>query len=226
MRLGPVVALVLVGMARCQSGPPCSLVRGVVRALELAKSAADADLQAGLKACDATPPQGLETLNLTPRRMYSWTEQAAAGVTGRDRLEVLPWLAKAAFRAGDLDAAQSYARELLQLAPRFTNDRAYGDALYDGYSVMGRVALRRDNLPLARQYLLDAASTPGSPSLNRNGPGMALAKDLLEKGQAPTVLRFFILCREFWKSDNGRLSAWSDAIAKHEIPDFSAYLDY
>ncbi len=226
MRLRALFALVFVGMMRGQVAPPCSLVRDAARAIELAKMAADPDLRAAGNACDATPPQSLDPFHLTPQRLFSWIDRAASGLTGRDRFEVLPALAKAAFRAGEFDAAQSHARELLQLAPQFTKDRAYGDALYDGYSVMGRVALRRDNVTLARQYLLNAATTPGSPSLSRRGPGMALAKELLEKGQAPTVLRFFILCREFWKTDNGRLAAWSDAVAKHEVPDFGANVDY
>jgi hypothetical protein len=125
-----------------------------------------------------------------------------------------------------MEGAQSFARELLQMAPNYTKERDYGDAIYDGYSVMGRVALHRENLPLARQYLMNAATTPGSPAINQNGPNMMLAKELLDKGQAPAVLQFLILCREFWKTDGGRLSAWSDAIRRDEMPDFGANLDY
>jgi hypothetical protein len=39
------------------------------------------------------------------------------------------------------------------------------------------------------------------------------------------VLQFLVLCREFWKNDGGRLSAWSDAIRRHEMPDFAENLD-
>lgn len=223
MRLTAVVALVFIGTV---SGQPCSEVRVAARAIELAKEVPDPDLQSAGRACDSSPPQNLEAFHLTPQRLYGWIDHAATGLTGHDRFEVLPGLAKAALLAGETDAAQSDARELLQMAPRYTRDRTYGDALYDGYSVLGRVALRHDNLTLARQYLLNAATTPGSPILNQKGPGMALAKELLEKQQGPTVLRFFILCREFWKNDNGRLAAWSDAVSKHAMPDFGANLDY
>lgn len=223
MTRNAVWALMFVGTVSAQ---PCSVVRAVARAVELAKAAADPDLQSAAKACDATPPQSLEAFHLTPQRLYEWMDHAATRLTGHDRFEVLPGLAKTAFLAGEIDAAQSHARELLQVAPQYTRDRLYGDALYDGYSVMGRVALRHDNLTLARQYLLNAATTPGSPALTQKGPDMTLAKEMLEKQQAPTVLRFFILCRDFWKSDNGRLAAWSDAVAKHKMPDFGPNLDY
>ena len=210
-----------------QADPVCSEVKSALRAVELARAAVDSDLRAAGAACD-TPGDGqknLAALHLTRQRILAWIEQAAAGLKGRGRFAVLPLEAKAAFRAGEMEAAQSFARELLQMAPAYTRERDYGDAIYDGYSVLGRVALHRDNVPLARQYLMNAATTPGSPSLSRNGPNMMLAKELLEKGQAPAVLEFLILCREFWKQDGGRLGAWSDAIRKHETPDFGANPD-
>ena len=110
--------------------------------------------------------KALAPFHLTHQRIFAWIDQAASGLAGRDRFAVLPLAAKAAFRAGEMDVAQSFARELLQMAPNYTKERDYGDAIYDGYSVMGRVALRRENLPLARQYLMNAATTPGSPAIN------------------------------------------------------------
>lgn len=214
-------------LLEAQGEPLCSEVRSALRAVELARSAVDSGLRAAGAACDTSgdAQKKLAALRLTRQRVFAWIEQAAAGLNGRDRFAVLPLAAKAAFRAGQVEAAQSYARELLQMAPAYTRERDYGDAIYDGYSVLGRVALDRDNVALARQYLMNAATTPGSPSLSRNGPNMMLAKELLEKGQAPAVLRFLILCREFWKQDGGRLTAWSDAIRNHETPDFGANLD-
>ena len=211
-----------------QVEPVCSEVKSAIRAVEMARAALDPDLRSAGAVCDA-PANGQKTLapfHLTHQRIFAWIDQAASGLTGRERFAVLPLAAKAAFRAGEMDAAQSLARELLQMAPSYTRERDYGDAIYDGYSVMGRVALHRENLPLARQYLMNAATTPGSPAISQHGPNMMLAKELLEKGQAPAVLQFLILCREFWKTDGGRLNAWSDAIRNHEMPDFGANLDY
>jgi len=211
-----------------QAGPACSHVKAAIRALETSRAAVDPDLRSAGAVCDAAgdAPKTLGPFHLTYQRIFAWLDHAASGVTGRDRFAVLPLVAKAAFRAGQMDEAQSLARELLQMAPSYTREPDYGDAIYDGYTVMGRVALDRGNLPLARQYLLNAATTPGSPALTRNGPDMTLAKELVEKEQAPAVLQFLILCREFWKNDGGRLTAWSDAIRSHQMPEFGANLDY
>lgn len=231
MKLAAVLAISLVGAARAQVDPLCIQIRGAIRVLAAARATADADLLAGAKACDtpgdpADLQKSLAALRLTPQRVFARMDQAASALTGHNRFDQLPALAKAALRAGEVDTAQSYARELLQLAPQHTADRDYGDAIYDGYSVMGRIALRRGNVALARQYLMDAASTPGSPSLNQVGPSMMLARELLEKGQEQAVLEFLVLCRTFWKAENGRLGSWSDSIRRHQIPDFGANLDY
>jgi len=223
MRL-PALLMVAPFLLNAQVEPACREIKSALHAVEMARAAVDPDLRAAGAACDA--PADLRPFHLTQQRIFAWIEQAASGSNGRDRFALLPLVAKAAFRAGDMEAAQSYARELLQMAPAYTKEPDYGDAIYDGYSVLGRVALHRENLPLARQYLMNAATTPGSPALSRNGPNMMLAKELLEKGQAPAVLQFLVLCREFWKQDGGRLSAWSDAIRQHEMPDFGANLEY
>jgi hypothetical protein len=49
---------------------------------------------------------------------------------------------------------------------------------------------------------------------------MALAKELLEKGERDTVLQYFELCRTFWKRDNGKLAGWNAKVREGGIPDF------
>jgi len=220
VRLAAIFATV--GLLRAQ-GPACREVKSAIRVVEMGRGSMDPELRTAGAACDAgaKAPEG----RVTRQRLFVWIEQAVAGLSARDRYAALPPAAKAALLAGETDRAQAYARELLRMAPSHNGERDYGDAIYDGYSVLGMVALERDNVPLARQYLMNAASTPGSPELSKNGPGMMLAKGLLEKGQAPAVLEFLILCREFWKQDGGRLAAWSDAIRRHEMPDFGTNLE-
>ena len=95
----------------------------------------------------------------------------------------LPYLAMLAFQAGQLDKAQLYATQTLQ-----TPSTAY-DSIHTGNIVLGLVALNRDgDVRAARSYLLSAVKTKGSPSLDRWGPNLALAKALLDKGQDEAVL--------------------------------------
>jgi hypothetical protein len=43
-----------------------------------------------------------------------------------------------------LNAAESYANELLAGAPSYPKDWNYGNAIFSGNMLLGRVALRRD----------------------------------------------------------------------------------
>jgi hypothetical protein len=168
----------------------------------------------------------LDQLNLTAQGLFTRLAEAVKAVDPLQRFYALPDLAKEAFNLGHPDQAQTYARELLQEAPQHPKDWNYGNAIYDGYFVLGRVALQQGNVQLAGQYLLDASTTPGSPQLNSFGPNVMLAKELLEKGQGPVVLQFFAQCKKFWEMDRGKLDEWSATIRGGGIPQFSQNLNY
>ena len=85
--------------------------------------------------------------------------------------------------------------------------------------VFGRIALKNGKKDEAKQRLLEAGKSPGSPQMNSFGPNMSLARDLLEKGERETVLQYFDLCRKFWKMGQDRLDLWTlnvKALAKPE----------
>ena len=151
--------------------------------------------------------------------------------TGRERFYALSRLAKNAFDSGDMGRAEQYAKELLLAAPQYPKDWNYGNAIYYGNMVIGRVALRRDhNVILAKRSLLASAATPGSPQLESFGPNMSLAKDLLELGERDTVLEFFTLCRKFWTfvppSGGNMLDQWTGIVKDGGMPEFGANLKY
>jgi hypothetical protein len=105
-------------------------------------------------------------------------------------------------------------------------DWDYGNAVHDGNMVLGLVALRSGSVAQAREYLLEAGKTPGSPQLNSFGTNMQLAKELVEKDERDVVLQYFDLCRKFWKMDRGRLDQWSATVRGGGTPDFGANLLY
>ena len=114
-----------------------------------------------------------------PEEKLAKLEQSAP-IAGKERFYALSGLAKAAFDAGEFDKAERYARELLSAAVGNEKDWNYGNAIFFGNMVLGRVALRRDrNVGLAKTLLMASATTTGSPQLNSFGPNMSLAKDLL-----------------------------------------------
>jgi hypothetical protein len=136
-------------------------------------------------------------------------------------------VAAAAFDAGEYDKAETYANELLSEANDNKTDWNYGNALYYGNLVLGRVALKRDNnTSQAQNYLLTAGKTPGSPQLNSFGPNMSLANELLIAGVRDSVVDFLDECGNFWKADGGKLSDWKNTIRRGGMPNFAPNLNY
>ncbi len=135
-------------------------------------------------------------------------------------------LAKTAFANGNTEAARAFAEELLTLAPQFTNDWNYGNAIHHGNLILGRIAVVEGRVPDAKALLLEAGKSPGSPQLNSFGPNMSLAKDLLETNEQKVVLEYFELCRTFWDMGHDKLDTWSAEVKSGNTPDFGANLVY
>ncbi len=118
--------------------------------------------------------------------------EQSSGNQGLRRYFFLGRMAKAALEADAPDKASAYATELLDTAPK---QHQTGNAIHDGNVVLGLVAIQKDNVDKAKEYLLKAGKTAGAPNLNSFGPNMLLAKKLLEKGEKDTVLEYFTECR-------------------------------
>ncbi|MFZ1918264.1 MAG: hypothetical protein WAU58_11870 [Terriglobales bacterium] len=229
----------------------CRRIRFTLSARERMRASGDVpgddDFTAGAKACTrldealSTSDPGkiqnaanalrpiLSRLGLppsSPREQLAALERKDSGLKGRDLFYELPDLAKKAFNAGEMDKAGVYSRQLLQMAREYPKDWNYGNAIFCGNLVLGRVAAQRRDVKQAGQYLLAAGATPGSPQLDSFGPSMILAKELLEKGQSDVVLQYFVLCKKFWESGQRQLDEWSAAVRGGQIPNFGSNLNY
>lgn len=162
----------------------------------------------------------------TPAQLLQQLEQETVGATPLKRFLWLPRMAKAAFESGDLQKAENYSEELLRVTPSSIHPHSEGTSIFYGNLILGRVAVRRNDLANAKSRLLASASTKGSPALNSFGPNMSLAKDLLERGEREVVLEYLNRCRTFWKMDHGRLDEWSATVRGGGMPDFRANLLY
>jgi len=162
----------------------------------------------------------------TPREQFAALEKKAAGLKGRDLFYELSPLAKRAFNAGETDKAEAYAKQLLSQAPQYRNDWNYGNAIFFGNFVLGRVSLSKGDVKQADHYLLASAKTPGSPQLDSFGPNMTLAKELLDQGESEPVLQYLELCKNFWEGEQQQLDEWRQAIRNGKTPDFGANLNY
>jgi tetratricopeptide (TPR) repeat protein len=154
--------------------------------------------------------------------------ERAYGLTARDlqRTYLLSDLATAAFDAGALEKAKSYAALAIDAAKRWPSDWNAGNDIHHGNLILGRVALREGDVEKAKRFLILAGKTHGSPQLNSFGPNMVLAKDLLERGERTAVLKYLSLCGRFWSSGQTTLHDWTATIKAGGTPDFGANLFY
>lgn len=159
-------------------------------------------------------------------RLEKATNTVASAPSEAEKFYALDDAAKQSFVTGKIEDAHNYATELLTLAPKYRADWNYGNAIQDGNLVLGRIAVRDGRIEDAKQYLLEAGKSRGSPTMDSFGPTMSLAKDLIEKGERDTVLQYFELCRKFWKMDYGKLDQWSQEVKAGQTPDFGANLVY
>jgi hypothetical protein len=154
-----------------------------------------------------------------------------------DTLQLLKDKAAVAMELDELELAKQTAEEMLTLNTDIKSWN-YGNVIHRANTILGRVALRRDDLEKAKQYLIQSGKTPGSPQLDSIGPSFMLARELLEKGQKETVLQYLDLIALFWanpekarpygkklaKEHVQLLSKWKQKIKDGKIPDAPQWL--
>ena len=143
------------------------------------------------------------------------------------RFLTLTTRAKRAADRGNHERAANLARELLALAERYPHDWNYGNALHHAHIVLGRVGLARGDIEAARNELLLAGQTPGSPQLNTFRPNMSLAAELLRRGESSAVLEYLHRCGRFWSMGGGdNLAEWTGDVEHGRHPSFGPNLAY
>ncbi len=142
--------------------------------------------------------------------------------TEESRDSMLQSMARTALAAGKTEEAKKYAQKMLT---QQTNDWNSGNNVHHGNTILGRIALADNDIDEAKRRLLAAGETKGSPQLGSFGPSMALAKELLEKGETKVVLEYFELCREFWGMGKEQLDRWSVVVKSGKIPSFGSNIN-
>lgn len=155
-----------------------------------------------------------------PEKRLGLLKKLAAQVDEYALFTLLNDLAKTAYKAGDFSSSEKYALDLLELSEKYSDDWNFGNAIHDGYMVLGLNAVEKKDLTLASQFLIKAGSTPGSPQLNSFGPNMTLASILIKNGENVAVRDYFDLVEKFWKLERGRLDLWSTSVQDGRVPDF------
>lgn len=136
---------------------------------------------------------------------------------------VIPYI-----EVGELEKSEACLKELVNTIAKYNENENYdvGDAIHNSNIALGRLEIKKGNIKAASNYLLEAGKTLGSPTLKSFGPNMSLAKELLEKGEIESVVKYFELCKKFWKMEDGRLEEWTNLAKAGEMPIFEANLLY
>ena len=196
-----------------------------IELLERAKSLDSLDLILAQKLAYMYYSQGRRGLN-GPN-----VEAARKAVVEYDRIleldsetsnkRYLKYAAEAALFANDFEKAGEYAH--LMLGDARPDSPYYGDQFHFGNITLGKVALAQGDVQGAASYLLLAGSTPGSTGLKYSGPDTELAKQLLEKGEQQSVLRYLDQCKSFWERGQDKLREWTILVRAGQIPSFRPY---
>ncbi len=177
-----------------------------------------------LLTLDMTRANGETRRGLAAKAYEQYALAYPATNNEEEKAILLSRLPVSAFEAGDFKNARVWAAEVLNQAA--TNQSwMMADPVHHAHIVLGRIALINGDVAEARQRLVQAGRTSGSPVLNSFGPNMTLAKDLLEKGERDAVIKYFELCANFWK-DQGKLQQWTARVRAGEIPEFGGNLLY
>lgn len=143
-----------------------------------------------------------------------------------DRWLALTRTAPLRAEVGDVDVAESQARELLSMSERYRSSWNYNNAVHKAHVALGLVSLQQGDRASAVRELLEAGRVEESAVLVSFGPNMLLARELVSVGERQAVLDYLSLCRRFWRLGRTRLRVWSKRIASGEAPDFGPNLLY
>jgi len=165
--------------------------------------------------------------DFTPEGLYAYAmNELNSAQDSEERFYALTEASIRSFEVGKIDDAKDYAEELLKLAASFKPNWNYGNAIHKGNIVLGRIAVRNNDIEKAKIYLHNAGATLGSPQLDSFGPNMTLAKELLEKSEADSVVKYLRQCKNFWEMDDDKLEFWTHQISNGKSPKFGANLLY
>jgi hypothetical protein len=150
--------------------------------------------------------------NQAQRALYAYDHVLALLHNPADRQALAGEMAGAAFKIGDFEGAAALAKLYLHSTDRNATQKAN--------TILGRVALRSGDVAASKQNLLDSSGAAAARDIATYGPAMALARELLEKGERATVLEYLEKCLILWPRGENMLRNWIAEIQNGATPNF------
>jgi hypothetical protein len=140
------------------------------------------------------------------------------------RAELLPQVAEVAIELKNYAKANSYAKELVLEFGDDIDEYEFKEAVHQGNTILGKIALRESNINKAKEYLLiSIKAVLQSKKGYLSYPNLSLAKELLEKNEKDVVLEFLKLSEQLVGTDKVSLKKWQNEINNGKVPDFEWY---
>jgi protocatechuate 3,4-dioxygenase beta subunit len=159
-------------------------------------------LSARFPAASPSPPA---TIEVARKSLEEYEKALALGL-----VRILPDAADIARLANLPDKAADYAGQAIA-----TRDP---DAVHQGNSTLGLLALEKGELAVARRFLLASGDVRGSPVLGSFGPNMNLANELLRRGERETVVTYLEQCLVFATLQADTIRGWIAEIKQGSTP--------
>src|SRR2546421_10604105 len=148
--------------------------------------------------------------NPTERALEEYNRVLALTHTPAARRTLSGDMADAAFKIGDFAAAAELAKIYLKSTDRPAVQRAN--------TILGRVALRADDLAGAKHYLFNSLDSGAPRDIAFSGPIFILAKELIERGEREAVLQYLGNCLALWPRGEPILRMWMAEIQEGKTP--------
>lgn len=141
-----------------------------------------------------------------------WTleklEDYQKGLKNENQFYGLGEILEKAHKLKNWDKVVQYANIYLQEAEKYKKDWNYGNAIFYSNMALSEMAYTKGDKAVARNHLIKASETPGSPQLNSFGPFndflneylLQLAKD----GEKDSLIQFAQNCKSFVKKKSDK----------------------
>lgn len=136
------------------------------------------------------------------------------------KMRFLPHMAKLALWIGDSSKAERYASEALDMDKEQCITDMLADSVHSANTVLGLIALNRGDVNEAKRRLIASAGAVRSARQKLAGPDIELAKGLLMRGEAYSVLEYFEKYRWSWTMRGAPIDMWVNQIKRNEMPSF------
>jgi tetratricopeptide (TPR) repeat protein len=156
------------------------------------------------------PGENIE--NPTERALEEYNRVLALTQNPAARRALSGDMADAAFKIGDFPVAAEFAKIYLKSSDRPAVQRAN--------TILGRVALRANDITSAKRYLLDSVDSGAERDIGLSGPMLVLAKELIERGEREAVLEYLQDCLALWPRGEAILRIWIAEIQEGKTPNF------